>query len=222
MNEPPTTAPSPLDRTVREMLLEYPTLFATRWDALVHLYIVIGNGYEWRPGPDGAELADVCSEPFDETRARARFFRDLDDADARRAQWRAEFGTGLHGEDGDARLARARRQFQLDHLDDLVHERRMNTGRLGLTMETMRQISLTYSAMFTVPDDAEPSFRSGAVEVLRELMPLLHYPASAGTDGGARAAVGKTLYRLEPQATQAMNDLIAFVLGETDHNPADD
>ncbi len=36
--------------TIRELLLEYPSLFKSRGDVLHHLFCVIGNGYEWVDG----------------------------------------------------------------------------------------------------------------------------------------------------------------------------
>lgn len=184
-----------LDALVRQALLSYPSLHATRWDVLDHLYLTIGNGFEWRPGPDGAELVNVCErEPFDETRARAEFFRTADE----RITWRADVGDVT--DDPDLRLQRARLQFQLDHLDDLVHESRINARVMGaLPDHRMTSIATDYAYAFNVPDDAEPSFRAGAVEVLRELIPLLYLAEQAGTDRGLRAAAVAQMQRLDPQ-----------------------
>lgn len=138
---------TPLDRLVRELLFRFPPIFRTRWDVLRHLFLVIGNGYEW---VDGQLVAVVDREEFDEQQAREVFFRDLEGLE--------EIGGDPRGD----RLRRARRQFQLDHIDDLVYE---DSG-LGLTALDMTQVSERSSHAFTVPPDVEESFRAGALEVL--------------------------------------------------------
>jgi len=187
-----------LDRLVRESILRWPSLFGTRWDVLRHLYLVIGNGYEWHAGV----LRAVCDDgEFSEERCRSRFFRDLDG-------FVAKFGPDDHDI-----LRRARRQFVLDHLDLLVNEPRIDSGaRIGA--EDVALISLDYSAAFNVPGDAEESFLDGAVEVLGELVPGLYYLEQCGQDRGVRAAAGRELERLRPVDHELMQRLISEVLAD--------
>lgn len=182
-----------LDQLVRASMLRYPLLFGTRWDVLHHLYLVIGNGFEWR---DGELVSAFDEDEPTEEQCRAEFFRDLD-------KMAAQFGADP--------LARARRQFQLDHLDLLVHERRSDSGR-RIRFDDVVQISLKYSKAFTVPDDVEDSFKAGAVEVLGELIPGLYYLEQCGQDRCVRAAAGRELQRLDPVDHEAMRRLIADVL----------
>lgn len=151
---------SPLDRLVRQSLLSYPLLFPSRWDVLLHLFLVIGNGYEWENG----RLVSVMErEEFDEARARATFFRDLDELEDR---------TGTRPEDI---LRRARRQFQLDHIDDLVREDWVDVRPGGLSASMFLQVNTEYSHAFDVPDDVEESFRAGAIEVLMVVRQSMEY-----------------------------------------------
>lgn len=184
---------SKLDTLVRRSILRYPLIFPTRWHVLRHLYLVYGNGYEW----SGGELVAVFDEEKDEAQCVADFFTDLD---ALQEQF-----TGL-----DDALRRRRRQFILDNLDLLVHEKRHDSGiRFG--WEDVAAVSLNYSAAFHVPDDAEESFRAGAVEVLRELASGLSYAHMQGQDGGLHAAASAELERLDPvspEQREAMRRLL--------------
>ncbi len=149
-----------LDELVRRSLLSYPLIFATRWDVLRHLFLVIGNGYDWL----GGQLVDEFARPFDEEQARATFFEDLDSLEA-------EFG-----ESPDSRLRRAQRQLQFDHIDDLVEESPHMRGQ-QITVMDLYALSPEYAQVFCVPDDVEPSFRDGAIEVLSSLNKHLYLAA---------------------------------------------
>lgn len=61
-----------VERTVRESLTSYPTLFETGGDVLYYLFCIIGNGHEWRNG----EIVDEFSEerkPWTSEREWERF-----------------------------------------------------------------------------------------------------------------------------------------------------
>lgn len=189
---------SKLDTLIRRSILRHPLIFTTRWDVLFHLYLTIGGGYEWVDG----ELVEVFSDDTTDEQARATFFRDLDELHETVGQW-----------DGfDDRIARARRQFILDNIDLLVHERRVDSGkRVGL--DDLPQVSLTYSHAFHVPDDAEASFKAGASEALSELAQGLHYAAECGRDGGVRDAAVREHRRLNP-VDPAQEAAVARLLAE--------
>lgn len=162
------TGLSKLDALIRRSILRHPLIFTTRWDVLHYLYLTIGNGFEWSYG----ELVEAFADDNTDEQARAEFFRDIDRSD---------------GEFGVDPLARARRQFILDNLDLLVHEQRIDSGR-RIGPDDLPHISLDYSHAFNVPDDAEPSFKAGAVEVLGELAQGLYYAERCNQDRGVRAA----------------------------------
>lgn len=46
----PVAELKPLDRTVWLGMTNYPTLFERRLDVLHHLYLILGNGYDWHNG----------------------------------------------------------------------------------------------------------------------------------------------------------------------------
>ncbi len=178
-----------LDTQVRQSLLGYPLIFATRADVLEHMFLVVGNGYEWV----GGSLVDVFDKGFDETRAREKFFFDVD-------RMEADFGV-----DASSRLARARRQFQYDNIEDLVFER--GTAQPMSTTRIMA-ISVEHSHAFTVPDDVEESFKAGAIEVLGNLIPALYYAEKLGQDRGIRAAAQEQYRRLAPDRYEGMQALV--------------
>ena len=45
-----------LEKTVRHMLLNYPSLFSGAIEAYNHLFLTVGNGYTWENG----ELINTC------------------------------------------------------------------------------------------------------------------------------------------------------------------
>lgn len=47
-----------VQKQLKRMVENYPSLFRTRFDILNHLFLVIGNGYKWRNG----QLVDVCGD----------------------------------------------------------------------------------------------------------------------------------------------------------------
>jgi hypothetical protein len=173
---------TPLDALVRRSLIKHPLIFQSRWDVLVHLFLVIGNGYEWQDGQLVAVYRE--DEDWDEEYERGEFFRDLDDLER-------QFGTSA-----DLRLARARRQFQLDHIEDLIHESRHNYRPGGMSFERLATISKEYSHALNAPPMVEASFLEGAIEVLQNLMQQLYYLAEGDKDDGLRDVVAEQLERL--------------------------
>lgn len=194
-----------LDALVRSALLHYPSLFGTRWDVLRHLYLVIGNGYEWI---DGELVAVVGRDERTDEQAVAEFFSDIDTVRETFADyWDADY------ERRDT-LKRRRRQFQLDNLGLIVHESRMDADVPFDVASILLHTSPEYSHVFHVPDDAEPSFRAGAVEVLGEAIQGLYYEAKCGRDRGMRAAMQAAYDRLVPPPTPEQRERIRRLLAD--------
>lgn len=194
---------SPLDRLIRTALATYPTLYQTRWDVLSNLYLGYGHGYEWQ---DGA-LVQIFEDGRSDTPDRAAFFADID---RRQAGCEAEMATAsdwlrahIARQMRGLAAERARRAFQFANLDLLVHEKRRSAHRSISARELSRSMSTTYSPIATLPEALEPSFRAGALELLDELIPALHYDAEAGTDLGLRAFFLEIRQRLSPPADPA-------------------
>lgn len=195
---------SKLDALVRSLLLRYPSLFGTRWDVLSHLYLVIGNGYEWSNG----ELVEVFRDERTDEQAAAEFFSDID-------KFRTTFAASWDAVDERRdTLKRRRRQFQLDNLDLIVHEPRNDAPGSFNAAKILVYTSLDYSHVFRVPDDAEPSFRDGAVEVLSEVIQGLYYEAECGRDRGVRAAMQDAYNRLVPPPTPEEREHIRQLLND--------
>lgn len=53
-----TSGSASVERTIEDMIARYPSLFQSRTQALHHLFVVLGCGYEWNKG----ELVERCSE----------------------------------------------------------------------------------------------------------------------------------------------------------------
>lgn len=193
------TSMTELDSLVRQSILRHPSLFTTRWQVLEHLYLVIGNGYEWSNG----RLVSVFDDEKSEDECVAEFFRDID-------EFQSQF-PDMPGHDTHT-LRRRRRQFVLDNLDLLTHERRIDSG---IRFDAERVISTTppeYSHAFHVPHDVEPSFRAGAIETLGELIPGLYFAEALGKDRGLRRASVAELHRLDGPHQEAMQHLLTEIL----------
>lgn len=192
-----------LDTLVRQCLLAYPTLFQTRWHALEHIYVGNGTGYEWESTPDGSVVMSVCGgRPFSEKRARRAFFRDCDENEARNEKDRERYGDALSELvdlcTKNATLERRRREFMLEHLDLIVFE----DSRYRVHAENVIA-RIYHPRCLNVPDDAEPSFRKGALEVLDALIPALYHAERGGKDHDWRAKFVAERNRLTPPPSPA-------------------
>jgi hypothetical protein len=188
-------------------------LFQTRWDALMQIYVTIGNGYDWHEG----QIVSICGG---EDRSEADFFRDLDECEARTSEsLDTAFGDQMR-EFFERRvlqnkIARARRQFQLDNLDLLVFESPRSIGRF-ISMGSMRSFAKQYSLVMTIPDDAEKSFKDGALEVIDHIVSGLYFDAERDLDGGIRNALITVRKRLSPPISEEfLEKILAELRAET-------
>lgn len=150
-----------LDDHIRRAMLRHPLIFDSRWAVLRHLYLVNGNGYEWENG----RLVDVFDHlsPYPGDKAcRAAYFDDLDRLESQFASF-----PPVPEIDRTDRLRRAKRQFVLDHLDDIALADDLGHERLSAT--DVAHLSPQYAHAYNVPEDAEESYREGAVYVLRQV-----------------------------------------------------
>lgn len=143
---------TPLDQHIRRMMLSYPDLYPTRNQALRGLFCRNGNGLDWKDG----HIVDLFSDkPFDEEAARAAFFRT----------------GGIDADSEEGKLLRARRQFELETLDLRVkvpsREDRPDAMLLLRTYYKKGWLGMN------VPEDAEDSYRRGALEALRDVAATL-------------------------------------------------
>tara|TARA_Y100000815_G_scaffold12587_1_gene11166 strand:+ start:51 stop:1016 length:966 start_codon:yes stop_codon:yes gene_type:complete len=193
-----------LDQTIRKMMLSYPLIFPTRAAVLQQLFCCNGNGLEWEGGRltgRGAMSAD-----FDEEKAKSEFFSDID---KRQRDLKDIVGDEDYRATRDAtqRIDRARRQFQLDNLDDLV----ISTDGEGFSdgHALLRGYYKPGWCGMNIPDDAENSFRDGAIEALSEALVKMR---GAGLDGHPVVQEIESEYqRLTPQFS---NEQLAELLGQ--------
>lgn len=147
-----------LDCLIERMILNWPTVCGSRWDALLVLYVQPGSGFEWINSENGAVIAPVYRMDEPEV-ARASFFVDID----RRAN---EPNASVD----EIALLRLERQFLLDHLDLIVRKRRHVLHDPGTLPD---DLSAQHSNVLTIPDGAETSFRDGALEVIDTILHVL-------------------------------------------------
>jgi hypothetical protein len=182
-----------LDQHVKRAMLQYPTLYKTRTEVLVHLYLVLGNGYDWIKG----ELRDK----YEEKRPLAMRYDDLEEG-----YLEERFGTlEQRYLDGDAEIdpetvealrkmdaerreelrtrneaERAQRRAREEHIDVLCQSSPgFEPLRSGHYESPNSIIDLTNSGYLFArfPSVVEKSFRDGAVEVLNAVL-----MTEAGTD----------------------------------------
>ena len=143
---------TPLDLHIRQMMLSYPDLYASRNQALRGLFCRSSNGMGWKDG----RIVDLFSDnAFDEDAARAAFFR----------------ANGIDTESCEGRLLHARRQFELETLDLRVKVPSREDS--PDVMALLRSYNKTGWLGMNVPENAEESYRLGALETLRSVATTL-------------------------------------------------
>jgi hypothetical protein len=129
-----------VNETVRNAITCYPSLFATRGDALHHLFLVLGNGYTWHKG----EIVNVFPEdeqPWTPERERASFAR-------------MGGNTDLLRELADERIQK--HQAILSNMDAAVQD-------LTFTGERIYPQS-QYALLLTIPEDVTDDWAAAAEE----------------------------------------------------------
>ncbi len=167
----PTSPRTDLDHAIRLALLSQPSLFETRIDVLFAMYIEHASGYIWEKGG----LVNIARSKRSDRVMQKEFFKGV------------ESGTAEY----------ARRQFQLDNLDLLAMEtcftpeRRIHVARLvgSFTEESV--------PAFNVPEDAEDSFRLGAIEAMGYCVRALNEPETMKRMIGASMLAGRMLKQIE-------------------------
>lgn len=187
-----------LDQHVKRSMLQYPTLYKTRTEVLVHLYLVLGNGYDWIKG----ELRDKYAEREDRKRPLAMRYDDLEEGylEERFGTFEQRYLDGdkeidpetveaLRKMDAERReesrvrneAERAQRRAREEHIDVLCQGSPggFEPLRSGHYESPNSIIGLTNSGYLFArfPSVVEKSYRDGAVEVLNAVL-----MTDAGTD----------------------------------------
>lgn len=139
------------ESTIRRCLWLYPTLFQSRTDVLIHLWLGVGNGFEWdeRTG----DLYSIFADREDKTSTEVYPTRDAAYGDIW-TEARAE---------RDREYANVRRDI----------ERAATT--LGPVRDRMSRntYSRTYSYLWNLPENASAAWREAHAEAVRVLQPLV-------------------------------------------------
>lgn len=146
--------PTPRD-VVYNCLIHYPTLFATKGDVYKHIFLDIGNGFEWNVY---GEIESVYGSE-----------KESAYVDINEMQFLQEDSTFIRGQ----KKLRALRtnnliDFNKKHFD-LVFEEPVKLG--SIQYDT---ISVEYSLLFRVPDNATPDWLQACEETSRALNFRLH------------------------------------------------
>jgi hypothetical protein len=128
-----------VNETVRNAITCYPSLFATRGDALHHLFLVLGNGYTWHKGEIVNKFPEDEGQPWTPERESASFARIDGNADLLR-------------ELVDERVQR--HQAILSNLDAAVQD-------LTLTREFVYP-QFDGALLFTIPEDVTDDWAAAA------------------------------------------------------------
>lgn len=141
--------------TVRRCLIQYPSLFRNKGDVYDHLFLTIGNGYEWVDG-GLVEKSSGDDQP----------------------QWADESGDGPANEHPEitammrpGRILDARREnnqirFVLDNFDALFDE--------PLVLWQPYSDACEYSRLFTMPDDVRDDWRKACNDTSLALASWIH------------------------------------------------
>lgn len=133
----------PLDRHIRRYLLRYPNSIKSRQQALAAIFT--GSTMVWKDGL----VIDTCEKPVSEAILIAQFFHDIEN---------------LH-DSANITVERAMRQMRLDNLTSFVKASNAEPHiRLGAFLW---EHSLADWPCMNIPEDAEKSYRAGAIEFLR-------------------------------------------------------
>jgi hypothetical protein len=137
------------DDFVKHQLLCNPSTLKTRFDVLMAVFILTGKGYYWENGL----ISSMSGNRKTVEQAEEDFFHQA-------AQGTAEYN---------------RRKLQLEQLNLVCIEPRYQSGGHVDALEMMAGCDFSSALATNVPDNAEPSFRRGAIEAMREASDCLKY-----------------------------------------------
>jgi len=143
-----------LDFRIWEMMIAYPSLFPTRFYAIHHLYLVLGNGYEWQ---DGRLVERV---PDEKRKAIERMLKDgKTEGEMRKAIQKMD--DQLYGEMRaetrrvSEKLQALSKKYKVDLADPVDHPKSFQVYPVCDLSEIMN-----------IPDDVRPDWLAGAEEAL--------------------------------------------------------
>lgn len=145
------------ESTIRRLLWLYPSLFQSRTDALVHLWLHYGNGFEW--DAETGEMYSICDDRDDRD---DRPSEEVYPSSPRLAELGIDSGADLRAE-RDREYANVRRDI----------ERAATT--LGPVRDRMHRgtYSRDYSYLWNLPEYVNGAWLAAHAEAVRVLQPLV-------------------------------------------------
>lgn len=184
--------------TVLRMMTEYPSLFPTKSDCYNHLFIVIGNGYDWVDG----ELVDD-SNYVDNT---FKLEEDEDEVVKEEADRYAKMGLPedrlqavIDRARLDFRLNKMRIQFALDNIDLIMQD--------NVFFQKPYPYSTNYSRVNNYPDDIKADWKE-AIDETWSALRTYHASQTKRDDTASMDALAADLHTVFAAQDQAMAKMI--------------
>lgn len=211
-----------LSERVKDLMFSYPTLYPTRFQALVALFSGAG-GYKW--DRDGTIVPDCRDGGHGQTEMR---YDDLDEREVKLAEDRKRFGdidsmTELNDRfEREIKLERLQRQFIEANIELVATTTLRNpvaTNWVSIIDDFAPEFT-EFKPIYHVPENAEESFKQGAWELIDELSPGLYGKDDRGTRE-ALLAQKKKILGITPEmeaeqvalAKQIMDEILAEEAG---------
>lgn len=143
------------------MFDSFPILFKDRWKVLDHLFLVIGNGYEWHDG----ELIDTQELYEYDTQKDERVISNI-------------YTPHSDGPDIEKAVQRKRTSLDDDKIDVILlvtNQRRRELGRPELNSDTRvwsydTSSNRLYEAIFNIPSNITPEWQQLVNELKQALL----------------------------------------------------
>ena len=185
--------------TVRRMLIQYPSLFKDKGDCFSHLFLTIGNGYDWTDGC----LVDRFS-----TDDEPRWADESGDPGPHERELSPEIDAMLRPQ----RIFHAKREnnqvrFVMENFEGIWNEPMMYLHDPYPACE--------YSALFNMPDDVQPDWLKACNDTSRALNMWLHnWSLSRSAEGMERMATMNRAFREKhfSDEDKRMRDMLAPLL----------
>lgn len=176
-----------VELTIQEMFDSYPTLFKERADCLDHLFLVIGNGYEWVNGelvedcwecnltPEEIEslsLRLVNGKAYQHNKLSLRAESQLYESRRISEGWYEEMTRMCPG--FDVGKAKELQQLYIDKLpDDVYYKEPIRKKRwycfVNIPGHERIDFNTKYAFLFNYPDDIKPDWKA-AIEETKNML----------------------------------------------------
>jgi len=177
-----------LDKAIKQAMLTYPTVFPTRERFLSHVFLCIGNGYDW---VNGVLVSDSSGRV---PKNREDFVSDIverityatEQSDKRIKEYNESGPFGKLDEETLKKVTDRETERLAERLEDLQDELVTrydmfdNINKYVMTKATEYKnpgyyemnICKPYAKICNIPDDIEESWLNGAIEIAELLLPV--------------------------------------------------